>query len=213
MDNHYQLLRIHNYINGLMSSEDMHLFEREALNDPFLQDAIDGYTLQHGVNKKHLSLLQQRLQKRVVAHESLKNKQYFSWQRLTIGALSAVLFISVCILFLIRYLPKNQGNHVTQVELMKGFDASFRIKPLKGSNAEPIIGWEKFEEYLSLQIFTTEEDRTFVIYFDIDQAGQVQNLRMEDPVVDTMLEELTAIFKGGTKWKGEKGILQLSVFP
>lgn len=213
MDSHYQLLRIHNYINGLMSSEDMHLFEREALNDPFLQDAIDGYTLQHGVNNKHLSLLQQRLEKRVVSHKILKNKQYFNWQRLTIGALSAVLFISVCTLFLIRYFPKNQEKHVTQVELMKGFDSSFKIKPIKGSDAEPIIGWEKFEEYLSLQIFTTEEDRTFIIYFDVDQAGQVQNLRMEEPVVDTMLEELTAILKSGTRWKGEKGILQVSVLP
>ncbi len=52
MENNYQLSRIHNYIHGLMTKEDMFQLEREALEDPFLQDAIDGYRLQNGVDAR-----------------------------------------------------------------------------------------------------------------------------------------------------------------
>lgn len=46
MENNYQLSRIQNYISGLMNKEEMFQLEKEALEDPFLQDAIEGYRMQ-----------------------------------------------------------------------------------------------------------------------------------------------------------------------
>ena len=40
--------KIDNYVNGNMSSAEKHSFEKEALDNPFLQDAIDGYQLNKG---------------------------------------------------------------------------------------------------------------------------------------------------------------------
>ncbi len=61
MENNYQLTRIHNYVMGLMSKEEMYDMEREALNDPFLQDAIDGYKLQQGVDSPRRSKPKRRI--------------------------------------------------------------------------------------------------------------------------------------------------------
>ncbi len=124
MENNYQLSRIHNYINSLMSKEEMHALEREALDDPFLQDAIDGYTLQDGVDAGQLSLLQKRLAARVETRSLAKNKRFYSWQRLAVGMAAAVLFVTVCTLLLIRYLPQRTAG-LAEVEIMQ--DKTFTI--------------------------------------------------------------------------------------
>lgn len=148
MENNYQLSRIHNYVNGLMSRDEMHALEREALDDPFLQDAIDGYRMQNGVDVRQLSLLQQRLASRVEEQSSLKNKRFFGWQRLAIGAAAAVMFITVCTLLLIRYMPHNRTSTLTEVEIMQ--DRVFSIS-LSNYDEErpPVGGWKWFDEKLN----------------------------------------------------------------
>ena len=76
----------------------MHELEKRALEDPFLADALEGYaqssTADHG-----LSILQRQLHERI-AHQQ-ENKKVFdlSWQRLSVAAAAAVMFISAGILF------------------------------------------------------------------------------------------------------------------
>src|SRR5690606_24326527 len=141
MDNNYQLSRIHNYNGGLMSKEEMHAFEREALEDPFLQDALEGYAMQNGVDAKKLSLLQKRLATRVEQYDDQRNNRFFRWQRLAIGATAAVMFVSVCILLLIKYLPQPQKSGLSEVEILQ---ESGYIITVNGSNsaAQPVDGWE-----------------------------------------------------------------------
>ena len=116
MENNYQLSRIHNYIHGLMSKEEMFQLEREALDDPFLQDAIDGYRLQNGVDARQLSLLQQRLSRRVEDTVATRHAQYFTWQRLTIGATAAVLFVTLLALMYFTHF-NGKAQRITYVEL------------------------------------------------------------------------------------------------
>ena len=141
MENNYQLSRIHNYVNGLMSKEEMHVFEREALNDPFLQDAIDGYNLQNGVDAKQLSILQQQLAKRLEAKNESRNAQFFGWQRLTIGLTAAVIFVSVSILMLMRHLPQQQQEAQLQEVNIMPMEIDFE----QLGDAYPIGGWEQLK--------------------------------------------------------------------
>lgn len=148
MENNYQLSRIHNYINGLMSQEEMYALEREALDDPFLQDAIDGYRLQEGVDVKQLSLLQQRLATRLQENATLKNKRFYNWQRLAIAMAAGVLFVAVCTLLLIRYLPQNQTSALTEVEIMQDRVYSISISNFDAERP-PVGGWKWFDEKLN----------------------------------------------------------------
>src|SRR5690554_5306048 len=103
MTEHYNIVRIQRYLNGQLSKEEMHSMEREALNDPFLQDAIEGYRLQREVNHGQLSLLQQRLADRVARQKSERDRFYFNGQRLGVAATACVLFILVIVLVWMRY--------------------------------------------------------------------------------------------------------------
>lgn len=44
LDINYSIEDIERYLNGSMNAKDMHEMERAALNDPFLADAIEGYS-------------------------------------------------------------------------------------------------------------------------------------------------------------------------
>ncbi|SKB74591.1 hypothetical protein SAMN05660841_02136 [Sphingobacterium nematocida] len=212
MENNYQLSRIHNYVNGLMSREEMHTLEREALDDPFLQDAIDGYKLQEGVDVKQLSLLQQRLSTRVNENVSLKNKRFYSWQRLAIGMTAGVLFVTVCTLLLIRYLPQ-QKSSLTEVEIMQDQVYSIALGNTGKYDGEPVNGWESFENYLTHSYLgKNHKEAEILVYFKIDQGGRPYQILVnngESPL--DSYQEIVELLKNGPKWRGTEGEVLIDV--
>lgn len=212
MDNNYQLSRIHNYIGGLMSKEEMHAFEREALEDPFLQDAIEGYSMQNGVDAKKLSLLQKRLATRVEQYADQRNNRFFRWQRLAIGATAAVMFVSVCILLLIKYLPQPQKSGLSEVEILQ---ESGYIITVNGSNsaAQPVDGWEEYQQYVD-QHYSNTEDLQGRVYlsFRINEHGQPTLIkgRTDTQTLGTFTE-LQDLLANGPKWTGDKGEIIIDI--
>lgn len=80
--------QIRKYLAGELDAHAMHQLEREALDDPFLMDAIEGYDLQHTDQQAQLDELQSKLQQRVN-----KGKVHRMPYRFTIAAAASVLVI------------------------------------------------------------------------------------------------------------------------
>lgn len=209
MENNYQLSRIHNYVMGLMTREEMHVLENEALEDPFLQDAIDGYRLQNGVDVKQLSLLQRRLAERVEARSSEKAARFFTWQRLTVGTAAAVMFLVVCSLLLMNYFPR-KGYKETEVVLM---DSNFKVNLTVNSkfgNAEPLIGWTQFTEEMNSAIKDYPDLGNISVKFNINQskATAIQ----VDGVNDRNLRQVLINFiENETSWAGNRAEIHLKI--
>ena len=202
MENNYQLSRIHNYVHGLMSRDEMHTLEREALDDPFLQDAIDGYKLQQGVDVKQLSLLQQRLAERVEVQASERDKRFYSWQRLAIAMAAGVLFLTVCTLILMRYLPQQKASALTEVELMDDAAWEYTIQQSDGNNVEPFEGWDNFELYLLQNLHPENKIESSAHISFVVQAGKVSELNITgiDKENKMWLED---IIQNKFNWKGQ----------
>src|SRR5690606_8776790 len=109
MMNKYTSIRIQYYLEGKLSPEEMYQLEREALDDPFLQDAIDGYREAERVDERRLSSLQKRLEERIALRSEQKNDFYFNWQRLSVAATAGLLFILACVL-LWMIISRNQTS-------------------------------------------------------------------------------------------------------
>ncbi|PRD46365.1 anti-sigma factor [Sphingobacterium haloxyli] len=212
MENNYQLSRIHNYIHGLMSREEMHALEREALEDPFLQDAIDGYKMQRGVDVKSLSLLQQRLERRIAAHSQRKNRFYFSWQRLAIGTVAAVMFIAVCTLILIRHFPNRQHSNLTEVELMDDALLQTVVYALPAGDARPIDGWEAFSAFVSTHYSGANTEKRLEVRFKVGQDGLPYDVRPQVAKNHPIYQEIIQVLQKGPKWEGKEGAIEI-VFP
>lgn len=208
MENNYQLCRIHNYIHGLMTKEEMYVLEREALDDPFLQDAIDGYRLRDGVDVKQLSLLQQRLSRRVEAQTVDRNKRFYSWQRLTIGLAAGVLFIVACSLVFFKFIT-NIPQKNTEVILM---ETQLRVKtePATQNSASPVVGWDQFSEELNSELRDFRSNESLVLQFSVD------NGLAKDIVVKGASSQKTATLihdfvQDKVKWTGKTGAIQINI--
>ena len=212
MENNYQLTRIHNYIQGLMSREEMHALEREALEDPFLQDAIDGYKMQQGVDVKSLSLLQQRLERRIAEHAQRKNRFYFSWQRLAIGMVGAVMFIAVCTLLLIRHLPNRQYTNIMEVELMDDTLTKTSVHALSAGGARPVDGWDSFSAFVSTHYSGVNTEKRVEIRFKVGQDGLPYAIQPQVSKDQPIYEEIIQVLQKGPKWEGKDGHIEI-VFP
>lgn len=211
MENNYQLSRIHNYIHGLMGKEEMFQLEKEALEDPFLQDAIDGYRLQNGVDARQLSLLQQRLNRRIENTIATRHAQYYTWQRLAIGAAAGVLFVVLLALLYFKHF-NGKAERTTDVTLSEP-ENLVAIEPLlDGGDATPVDGWKVFEQYLNNQVKDAGNGGEIIINFRIGKDGLPEQIRAEGAPDQALVNEAVRLLRSGAKWQGTTGRLKIT-FP
>lgn len=96
--NYPDRLTIQQYLEGKLGPEAAHELEKQALEDPFLWDALDGYSVYRD-SAADLSILQRQLHERIVHLQENKKVFDLTWQRLSVAAAAAVMFVSAGILF------------------------------------------------------------------------------------------------------------------
>ncbi|MGB4776439.1 MAG: carboxypeptidase-like regulatory domain-containing protein [Daejeonella sp.] len=92
---------LEDYLDGKLNARAMHQVEKHALEDPFVAEALAGLS-QSPKRSRVLSLLQKQLQERI-AQKPVERKVWgITFQRLSIAATAAVLFITAGIIFWMR---------------------------------------------------------------------------------------------------------------
>ncbi len=125
------------YLEGKLDHEEMHRLEKQALNDPFLWEALEGYT--HTSNPgTELSILQRQLHERIVHLQENKKVFDFTWQRLSVAASASVLFITAGILF---WMNVNRSGALTEKQVQVALIDRDSLKTeIQGSSpSRPVI--------------------------------------------------------------------------
>jgi ribosomal protein L35AE/L33A len=108
---------LEDYLDGKLDAKAMHFVERQALDDPFVAEALEGLK-QSPKRKQTLSILQKQLYDRV-SEKPIKRKLWgITTQRLSIAATATVAFIAVSILFFMR--ETNRRNAEIALRKSKG---------------------------------------------------------------------------------------------
>lgn len=93
---------LEDYLDGKLDSKAMHQIEKQALEDPFVAQALAGLSESPKRASQSVSLLQKQLYDRIAQQQVSKKESVFTWQRLSVAAAAAVMFISVSIIFFMR---------------------------------------------------------------------------------------------------------------
>lgn len=212
MNNGYAI-RIQRYVNGELSRDEMYELEREALDDPFLQDAIDGYRLQKDVSHRQLSLLQQRLANRIAEQAKERNAFFFDWQRLGVAATACVLMVLVLVLLWMRNQPaQQQAQKEVHVELASpGLLVTVHASGLTGPgvDAYPEGGWDAFNVYLNDKLAGASVKGKTILTFDIDAQGTPVNIQAPNDGDTALLGEARRVLMQGPSWTGSKGKIEI----
>ena len=100
---------LEDYLDGKLDAKAMHFVERQALEDPFVAEALEGLK-QSPKRKQTLSILQKQLHDRV-SQKPVKRKLWgITTHRLSIAATATVAFIAVSILFFMRETTRRNNE-------------------------------------------------------------------------------------------------------
>jgi hypothetical protein len=119
---------LEDYLDGKLDAKTMNRVEREALEDPFVAEALAGLSASPKRSLQSISLLQKQLQDRIAEQRSIKKTSVITWQRLSIAATAAVLFVAVSIVFWM----KENNRQKELAALPKKVDVT--IAPKSGAN-------------------------------------------------------------------------------
>ena len=99
---------LEDYLDGNLDSKAMHKIEKQALEDPFVAQALAGLSESRGKAVQNVSLLQKQLYERIAQQQVTRTETVFTWQRLSVAAAAAVMFISVSIMFFMKDKEKRE---------------------------------------------------------------------------------------------------------
>lgn len=80
-------MKLKDYIQGKKQGKEANRLEREALNDPFWQDAIDGFDAVDGDHWNAIENLEEELNRRIKSKENSENRRWF------IGIAASILLV------------------------------------------------------------------------------------------------------------------------
>ncbi|HEY2348324.1 MAG TPA: carboxypeptidase-like regulatory domain-containing protein [Puia sp.] len=170
-NNKYSAEYIRKYLEGQLSDQDMQALEKEALEDPFLADAIEGFeeSRKHSVSfETGIADLKTKLEKRIIQRKRKTGilLRFSTWQ----VAASFLIIIGLGI-FMVTYINKKPGisnsnaqpdttsaslNHLPEENIKR--DDSLKQDDQIIASAKPLKK-EKFSEYKKVKTFIrkTEE--------------------------------------------------------
>jgi hypothetical protein len=206
MSKYYDIITIEQYLAGKLNAKDMYRLERDALTDPMLQDAIDGFEASNTIPHQKISLLQQRLHTRIAQQNEKRNHFYFGRQRLAIASIAGVLFIVVCILFWMINFPLKKATQQSATS-----EVSISLQPvvsttLKSGNLEPEIGWEDYNHYLRINNQGNISSERIEVSFNVinHRPSSIKIISSEN---EKASQEVLRLIESGPKWKGASGVL------
>jgi TonB family protein len=191
---------LEDYLDGKLDSKAMYQIERQAEEDPFVAQALAGLTQSPRRSVQSLSLLQKQLYDRIGQQQVQKKKSVYTWQRLSIGAAAAVMFISVSIIFVMR----DRQNREQRAKL-QGRNIEVTIAPVVPLTtvSTPVGGWERFEVYLlnHKRTFRAPKGKSVELSFNINTNGVPANITViSSSLVKELDDEAVRLIKEGPKW-------------
>lgn len=177
--------QIEKYLNGELDARAMHQLEREAQNDPFLMDALEGYNKASTNQQANLDAITGQLQKRTAKG---KVRSMLMWR--LVAAASIIVVLGAVSLWLYNDKPKINEN-----ALSKQVDV---VKP-----SEPIVSAapEKADSTLQKMVKKPSTDKS--PYIASVKKEKISRKKKSHPVADLAFEPNaiqtdTAIRKGAS---------------
>lgn len=196
---------LEDYLDGKLDAFEMHQVERYALEDPFVAEALAGLSASPKRALESISMLQKQLHERVALHKAHKKESVVSWQRLSIAAAAAVLFIAVSIIFWMK-------DNAARMQLAKQQAAKEVTVATYLTSAQPVGGYSAYQDYLKRnnRLKNNKINELVSLTFLVDQKGQAQGFEIVKTPGKIYTEEAIRLVKDGPKWelpaKGERKV-------
>jgi len=115
---------IRQYLNGELSQTEMNSLEAKALDDPFLQDALDGFT-EFSVKNVDLNNLEERLNERIKEKGKILSLR---WGIKQWGIAASIIFCITIVGIYFNQTPNNKNIALTDLQKSKQIPQAEKLK-------------------------------------------------------------------------------------
>jgi hypothetical protein len=188
---------LEDYLKGKLDASEMHQVERHALEDPFVAEALAGLSESPRRSLQTISLLQKQLHDRVAQQKTHKKESVVTWQRLSIAAAAAVLFISISIIFWM----KDNAARDQQAKQQQGTAVETVTTYL--TNAQPVGGYQAYQVYLrqNNRLKGNKINEMVSLTFQVQEDGQANAFEILKTPGKAYSEEAIRLVTEGPKWE------------
>ena len=199
---------IQKYLEGKLDTELAHQLEKQALDDPFLWEALEGYSVYRDP-AADLSILQRQLHERIVHLQENKKVFDLSWQRLSVAAAAAVMFVTAGILFWMNSQKSpqqlaSQSQKPVEVSVIDRDSVELVIRTKNNSVNAPKSGWLPYREYLDQNtkkfVPTLRLSGSVLVSFKVGSDGKLSDIKVFKGLSQTYDREAMRIIRNGPDW-------------
>ena len=186
------------YLDGKLDAKTMNRIEREALEDPFVAEALAGLSDHANRSVQSLSILQKQLAERIAIQEQHKKAAVITWQRLSIAATAAVLFVTVSIVFWMR--EENRRKHPERAPV----EVNIAPRSTTALPLAPVIGLANYTTWLNKhnKLIGKEMSGKFVtLRFHIDAKGRPADIRIVKGLSNAYNQEAMRLLAAAPDWE------------
>ena len=185
---------LEDYLDGKLDSQAMYQVERQALEDPFVAQALAGLSESPGRAVQSVSLLQKQLYDRIAQQQVQKKDSVYTWQRLSVAAAAAVMFITVSIIFVMR----ERQNRESQIKAPHTVEVN-----MAPATSAPVGGWGKLASYINdnNKFKLAKKGKKVELSFLIDENGRPSSILITKSAAKEFDEEAIRLIKNGPLWE------------
>jgi hypothetical protein len=185
-----EILKIKKYLNGELDAKAMHRLERQAQDDPFLMDALEGYERAESDQQANLNDLSARIKRRVTN----RNLRIIPWMLIGIAA-SVLIICAVGVWWLNNNRPANEPKLAVAV---KPVEKTIPAEPISKvpSDKKAIAAFKKIPHAQKEIQRSVRADKTIGVSKNIPDAAVLAattNIKDSVPKDTTPLNEMVVM--------------------
>lgn len=186
---------LEDYLDGKLDASEMHQVELHAMEDPFVAEALAGLSESPKRSLQSISLLQKQLHDRVALQKTHQKASVYTWQRLSIAATAAVLFIAVSIIFWMK-------DNAARNQQAQQQDSSATVTTYV-TNAQPVGGYQAYQTYLEKnnRLKDNKVNEMVNLTFQVQPNGQADAIEILKTPGKVYSDEAIRLVMEGPKWE------------
>lgn len=190
-------MNLWNYIQGFRKGKEANRIEKEAMQDPFLADALAGYEQVKGDHSKRIKKIRKQLPGQTL-------QDLYSYQVLGVACCLAILICAMAFLHIYRS-SIFKTDKVTEYVDLSLFDQT-----------EPTVGWKEFWVYLKSELkYPVDECKDakgkVVLRFNINSEGHPYDFTVLEPLCPSIDKELIRTIKEGPTWEISNQAVEIEI--
>jgi hypothetical protein len=187
---------LEDYLEGNLDAPAMYQVERHAMEDPFVEEALAGLMASPKRSLQSISLLQKQLHERVAQQKTHQKQAVVTWQRLSIAAAAAVIFIAVSIIFWMK-------DNAARSDYAKQQQASTATVTTYVTTAQPVGGYHAYQVYLQKnnRLKANKINEMVSLNFQVQKDGTPDTFEIVKTPGRIYSEEAVRLVMEGPKWQ------------